>query len=174
MHDNEKILITKETKKEVLLKLGADCRKCGNCCSFGSGFVLDNEIKELAKNLNINVKKFRETYLEEIERFNTKLHRFRLVQKHQKHPYGNCVFLKNNNCIIHDIKPLHCRIASCGNYGEDINEWFFVNYFVNASDPESVRQWHTRLKIKGTIKGGEIESLIPHEKVRKMILNRKI
>ncbi len=166
-------MIKKTTAKETLEKLGKKCDRCGHCCTYGSGFVLDEEIPELAKGVGTDVESFKKEYLEEITKFNTTLHRFRQVRESK--PYGYCIFLtKEKTCSIHSIKPLHCRIASCGEHGEDINEWFIVNHFVNRTDTESMREWQTRLKIKKTIEGGDVRSLIPEKKEREKVLRREV
>jgi Fe-S-cluster containining protein len=172
MNDNN--MITKESPEKEMIEYGKNCKKCGHCCSYGSGFIHDQEVKELAKKFDLSPEEFIGKYLEEITKFNTKLHRFKLIGKSKSKPYGRCVFVKNNRCSIHDIKPLHCRIATCDENGESLNEWFIVNYFVNRADPESLRQWNTRLKIRGTVQGGDLESLVPDESKRKKILNNEM
>jgi Fe-S-cluster containining protein len=165
--------ITKQTRKEELEKASSDCKRCGHCCTFGSGWVLDNEIPDLAENLGLTKEEFTKTKLEPTTLFNTTIYRFRQVRK-EGMPYGHCVFRsKEMTCEIQDIKPLHCRITSCKTHGVDANEWYIVNNFVNPADPESVKEWKIRLDMKGTIEGGDIESLIPDKEFREMMVKRK-
>ncbi len=164
-------MITKHTSKEAVLNLAKDCKKCGNCCRHGSGFVLEEEIKQIADFLNISEERFKEKYLEEQILFNKKIHKFKT--KSNK-PYGECVFLNKNLCKIHDVKPLNCRIASCNQYGEELNEWFIVNHLLNPEDPVAIREWASRLKSKPTISGAELNELIPDTDKLNRILNYKI
>jgi len=153
-------MITKRTTKKKALELGKDCKKCGHCCSFGSGYVLNEGMDAMAKALNITKEQLKKDYLEGVEVFNTDI--YKIKTKKQGKPYGKCIlFSKEKGCTIHESKPLHCRIGNCNKHGEELAEWFFLNYTVNKNDPESIRQWAARLKVKKTIRGGELEDLVP-------------
>lgn len=165
-------MITKETTKEAVLNLAKECKKCGNCCKYGSGFILQEEIKQIAGFLNISEEKFKEKYLEKQTLFNKKIHKFKT--KATNKPYGECIFLKNNICKIHDVKPLNCKIASCNEYGEELNEWFIVNHLLDIEDPVAIREWASRLKSKPTIPGAELNELVPDEKHLNRILNYQL
>jgi Fe-S-cluster containining protein len=91
-------------------------------------------------------------------------------------PYGKCIFLKNkNNCTIHEVKPLHCRIGNCSEYGEDLTVWFALNFCVNPADPESIRQWALYLESGGkNIPGGELKELVKDPKILKKILDYEV
>jgi len=165
-------MITKETTKEAVLNLASECSKCGSCCKYGSGFILQEEIKRIAEFLNIPEEKFKENYLEEHLLFNRKVYKFKT--KKSKKPYGECIFLKNNLCQIHDVKPLNCKVASCNEFGEELNEWFIVNYLIDSEDPVAIRAWASRLESKPTIPGGELLDLVPNPQKLNKILNYKI
>jgi len=165
-------MITKHTTKEAVLKIANDCKQCGNCCKYGSGFVLENEIKQIADFLKISREKLKERFLDEKTMFNKKIHTFKTKQSSK--PYGECIFLKNNTCKIHDVKPLNCRIASCNEYGEEVNEWFIVNHLLDTEDPVAIREWASRLKSKPTIPGAELNELVPDEKHLNRILNYQL
>ena len=153
-------MITKKTPLKKILELGKECEQCGHCCSHGTGFVLKKEAKKYPKR-----------YLEETEVFNTKVFKFKTTGK----PFGACVFLKGNKCSIHKKKPLHCRVGTCGECGEEISVWFALNYLVNATDPESIRQWKLYLDSGGkNIPGGELNELVPDKKLLKKILEYDI
>ncbi|MFH1506497.1 MAG: YkgJ family cysteine cluster protein [archaeon] len=162
--------LTQQTPRQQVLKLGSDCKRCGHCCSFGSAFVLPEEIESIAKHLKISPEKFKEKYLDKAERFNTKLYRFKTKKKKDK-PYGPCIFLKfNKTCKIHDAKPLFCRIGTCKEHGGEAIQWYDLNHNVNTEDPQSIREWAIFVNQKDPIPGGKLEDLIPDKKTLKKIL----
>ena len=135
-----------------------DCDECNHGCKMGAGFFARGEEKKVAEKLGIPLKQFKEKYLKEVEKFNTKL--FRPKIKSEK-PFGKCIFF-DGKCTINDVKPTECRISmGCKEYGSELNQWFLLNHFVNSSDPESIRQWAIYLKFNKPIKGGSLEELVP-------------
>jgi Fe-S-cluster containining protein len=169
--DKSKIRIEKSTPLEEVKKLGEKCNKCGNCCTYGSGFVLESEIPKIAALLNIQKEKFVRDFLEETEIFHTRLFKFRSAKKGGK-PYGPCILLDRGKCRIHSAKPLHCSIGNCSGHGEDLNTWFMMNCCLNIYDPESIRQYDSYLKTGGrTLPGGELEKLFPDKQKLKQILD---
>ena len=40
--------ITKSLTKKQALELGKYCKKCGSCCSYGSGALVNDDLKKLA------------------------------------------------------------------------------------------------------------------------------
>jgi len=161
--------LTQQTPLQRVLELGSDCKQCGHCCSFGSGYILPSEIKNIAEHLNITEQELKEKHIEKTERFNTKLYRFK-IQKKKGKPYGPCTFLKNNKCKIHKAKPLFCRIGTCKEHGEQAIQWFDLNHCVNDNDPQSIREWAIAVKHKEPIKGGTPEEIISDKDVLKKIL----
>lgn len=165
-------MIAKNTKLSDVLKIGEKCDKCGHCCRHGAGALFGDDIKSIAKFLGITEDELREKHLEEIEKFNTKLHRPK-TKKNSK-PYGVCVFY-NNGCTIQPVKPLECRTGNCSEHGEQLSLWFMLNHFVNPNDPESVRQYATYLKSGGkTLPGGELEEIVPDKKKLRKILSYEV
>jgi Fe-S-cluster containining protein len=161
--------ITKDTTITQAEKL-ATCDKCGKCCKFGSGFLVKADLTRIAAYLDIDEKKLKKKYLEEKTFFNKKLYKPKLKKK----PFGECTFYKANKCLIHKVKPLQCRTASCNEQGEGLNCWFIVNYAVNKDDPESIRQYKHYLEENPPIKGASLKDLIPDEKELNKILNFEI
>ncbi|MDO8740850.1 MAG: YkgJ family cysteine cluster protein [Candidatus Woesearchaeota archaeon] len=162
--------ITRETKEEEIVELGKiECGDCDHCCRFGGGYLLPGEIKEISKNLKLSEDEFKKNHLEEAEKFNTKLFRFKSIKI--KNNYGPCIFLENKKCAINEFKPLYCRIGTCSKDGEEIVKWFDLNFCVNANDPESVRQYASFLKSSNAIEGGKLGELIKDEKRLKEILS---
>jgi Fe-S-cluster containining protein len=168
-----KLTITAKTPLKDVLKLAKDCNKCGHCCKYSSGYLAKGEEKKIAEFLGITEQELKEKFLEEGEKFNTKLLRPKQIKKDK--PYGECVFLdKKEGCSIQEVKPLHCKIGNCNEHGEALHLWFTLNYFVNKSDPESIRQWATYLKTHPTLPGGNLEELVPDKKQLNKILNFEI
>lgn len=166
--------ITTHTPLKRVLELGMQCNRCGHCCSHGSGFLVREDHRKIAKHLKVSEKKLKEKFLEEIEKFNTRLWRPRLEKKGNL-PYGKCIFLKDKLCKIHKVKPLQCRIGNCSENGEKLSLWFTLNYFLNENDPESVRQYAVYLKSGGkTLEGAELKEIIKDKDKLKKILEYKI
>ncbi|MBR9676612.1 hypothetical protein GOV04_00535 [Candidatus Woesearchaeota archaeon] len=162
--------ITKYLSKQKALELGtSDCKKCGECCQKGAGFVLEKEIPVLAKYLNITVEEFKKKFLDEQKIYNTTAYRFK-IEKKDGLPYGNCIFLHKKNCLIQPAKPLHCKIGGCHEHASKLNEWYMLNHFVNTEDPQSIREWAIKLKTHPTIMGGSLAELVPHEDTLKAML----
>jgi len=168
----KKLRITKLTPLKEVLELSKECKNCSLCCRYGSGFILKEELPRIAKFLNISQEKLKQNYLEEVELFNKKLFKPRTIKLDK--PYGHCIFLGNNGCRIHEVKPLHCRISNCNEYGEDLNQWFLLNYIINPNDPESIRQWANFVKFNEVIPGGNLHELIKDKEILKKILNYEI
>jgi Fe-S-cluster containining protein len=158
------ILITKNTPLKEVLKLAAPCRcnACNHGCKFGSGSLVGDDAKNIAKFLDISEEELKKGFLEEVELFNKKLLRPKLIRENK--PYGRCVFYdEQKGCTIHPVKPLECKTSiNCKDYGEELSVWFMVNHVVNSDDPESIRQYAQYLKSGGkVIPGAELENLIP-------------
>jgi len=167
------INISTKTPEKDVLKLAAECKKCGHCCKYSSGYLVEDDHKKIAKFLGIGEKRLRKEFLEQNEKFNTKLFRPKLIKKDK--PYGECVFYEENKgCSIQPVKPLHCKIGSCNEHGEALHLWFTINHFVNQDDPESIRQWAAYLKTHPTIPGGQLEELVPDKKTLNKILKFQI
>lgn len=167
-------MISKKTNLKKVLELGKICKKCGHCCSHGSGALADGDLKKITKFLKTTEKELKKTCLEEVEKFNTK--RLRPITIKTKKPYGRCVFFnKKKGCVIHLVKPLECKVGNCSEHGENLSLWFMLNYFINPDDPESIRQYAAYLRSGGkTLKGGKLEEIVPDKKQLKKILEYKI
>jgi Fe-S-cluster containining protein len=76
------INITKSTPLNKVLEIGKECKQCGKCCTFGSGFILESELQPIADELNMTKKEFMEKFLETTDIFNTKL--FKIKPKSKK------------------------------------------------------------------------------------------
>ena len=165
--------LTKNTPVKEVLKLAHPC-KCEACtvgCRHGSGFLVEEDIPRIAKFLNVAEEVLKKEFLEEVEKFNTKKYRPKILRKDKQ--YGKCIFFDEEiGCKVHEVKPLECKISmGCKPYGEQLSLWFMLNHFVNKNDAESIRQFASYLKCGGkTLKGAELKDLVPdHEKLRKIL-----
>ncbi len=170
---DENISLKKNTPLKDVLGLGHPC-KCGACsigCQHGSGALVREDYPRIAKFLGIIEEELKKNFLEEIEKFNTKRHRPKILRKGK--PYGKCIFYDEKiGCKVHEVKPLECKLSmGCKPYGEQISVWFMLNHFVNKDDAESVRQYASYLKTGGKLlQGAELENLMPDkEKLRKIL-----
>lgn len=171
-------LIAKNTPLKEVLKLAASC-KCDGCrhsCSYGSGLLAGDDVKSMAVFLSVPEEELKRGFLEEVELFNKKMLRPRIVRESGR-PYGKCVFYdEQKGCIIHEVKPLQCKTSvSCREYGEELSVWFTVNHVVNPQDPESIRQFAQYIKSGGRmIEGASLQELVPDKEKLKKILNYEI
>src|SRR3989344_2209985 len=171
------VIIRKDTPLAQLLPLApaCQCNACSHGCTIGSGFLVDEDIPKLAQFLHITEEELKAKHLEEIEKFHTK--RFRPKIEKNSYGYGKCTFFDaKKGCTIHDAKPLHCKIAmGCKAYGEDLDKWFHLNYFVNSKDPESIRQFASYLASGGkTLPSGALVDFVQDPERLKKILDYKI
>jgi Fe-S-cluster containining protein len=165
-------MLTYNTTAENALKLAHPCRcnVCENSCNYGSGVLADGDLGKLAGFLGISEKETTEKYLEEIEKFNTKRLRPRLLRE-KDNPYGKCIFYeKDVGCKVHSVKPLECSIAmGCKPYGEELIIWFDERHFLNTKDLESLRQYKAYIESGGKIlPGAELETLADKDTLEKM------
>lgn len=173
----EKINLTKNTHVEEVLKLSNPC-KCESCtvgCRHGSGFLVKEDIPRIAKFMGITEEVLKKEFLEEVEKFNTKKYRPKILRKNK--PYGKCIFFDDEiGCKVHEVKPLECKISmGCKDFGENLSLWFMLNHFVNKDDAESVRQYASYLKTGGkTLRGAELKDLVPDKEKLKKILSLEI
>jgi Fe-S-cluster containining protein len=160
--------ITRNTTEKKILELSSCPDRCGNCCVYGSGYILEQEISALAKNIRMDEQEFRNNCLEKSHYKKAK--KIKTIKESRK-PYGRCMFYDNEKkCTIHGFKPLHCRVGTCNIYGEEIGIWFMVNYLIDFDDPDEVRQYESFLKSHKTILGAEITKIVPKktlDKIRK-------
>jgi len=161
-------MIEKNTQLKEILDIGKNCDKCNHCCSYGSGALAEDDLKNIAKFLKITEEKLKKDYLEEIEKFNTKRLRPKLIRNEK--PYGKCVFLTKDGCKVHEVKPLECKIGNCKDHGEELSLWFMLNYYINPNDAESIRQFNAYLKSGGkTLKGGQLKDLVKEKELKNML-----
>ncbi len=170
-------MIKKNTPLKEILKLVNDCgcKDCENGCHFGSGILIEDEEKKIAKLLKIDEEELKKRYLEETEEFNKKF--FRPKLKRGEKPYGKCIFFdEKKKCMVHDTKPLQCRLSmGCKSYGEDLMLWFMLNYVIDKDDPENIRQFASYFASGGkTLEGGELKDFIPDEEKLNKILSFQI
>ncbi len=169
----EEAHITAKTSLHVIEHLAdTPCRKhnCSKCCEYGTGTAPESDLPAIAEHLGVSEEKLKEHYFEPVTRFHTTHWKPKMVSK----PYGACVFLGKESCTIHSVRPTGCKLSSWNHHGEKLNEWFDLNYFVNAKDPQSVREWAMKLKFNKTIPGGELEALVPDKEKLRKILSHEI
>ncbi len=173
-----KKLIHKKTPLKEVLKLATPC-KCDSCnhgCKYGSGSLAGDDAKNIAQFMNISGDDLKKDYLEEVELFNKKVLRPKLLREKGKN-HGQCVFFdEKKGCTIHEAKPLECKTSmGCKDYGEDLSVWFMVNHIVDTQDPESIRQFSQYIKSGGKlIPGATLQELVPDEEKLRKVLSYEI
>ncbi len=176
------MLISRQTPEDVVVKLGSECNRCGHCCKYNTGIVLEEELERIASYLGVSVEELKKNYLEETVIFNKRVFKPKLLKKRTRIgkeevelPYGQCIFYDERvGCVIHEAKPLYCRIATCKPHSKEALQWFYLNYLVDPHDPNSIREWATYLKFNEPIPGGELTNLVPDEEKLKQIMRFEI
>ncbi len=80
-----------------------ECNLCGNCCrGVGHVFLEEPDIRRLAAFFNLSVDEFRKRYTRTIESGN-------VVLIDQNDADQSCVFLRGNECSVHEAKPRQCQ-----------------------------------------------------------------
>lgn len=169
----EPLQITRTSKAhEVELLATCDPQGCGkfaHCCKYESAILNEEEIPKIARYLTISVEACKQKYLEQCTRFHTTVWKARM-EKRNGEARGPCVFLQNNSCSIHAVKPLFCRVGSCNAFGERFLQWYWLNHCVQKEDAESVREWAHYLLAHKAIAGGSLEEMIPDKERLQRIL----
>lgn len=129
-------MIKRNSLLKEVLKNQQPCELCGKCCEYGSGFLIDEDLKRIAEFLKITEEELENKYLETILIYNKEMLRPKF-----KKPYGKCIFLKKKECSIHKAKPLHCKVACRGEKGEQNDQWFKINYIVDKNDKIAINEW---------------------------------
>jgi len=80
-----------------------ECTQCGKCCTGSPGYVwvTEAEISAMAGFLNISTAEFKKKYVRLCN------NRFALVER--KSQGYDCVFLKDNKCLVYGARPTQCR-----------------------------------------------------------------
>ena len=152
------------------------CSSCSHGCRLGSGSLANDDAKKIAEFLNISEERLKKEFLEEVELFNKKVQRPKLIRKSNK-TYGKCVFFdEQKGCTIHEVKPLECKTSiQCKDYGEELSVWFMVNHIVDLDNAESIRQFAQYIKTGGKlIPGASLEELVPNKERLRKILSYEI
>lgn len=109
------------------------CKMCGECCRHVPCEIVPEDLPKLLKRFNMSFKEFFIKYLIAIpcntgDKSDTilRLSPVRKINGHRVNKYledeeymqdidkdGECIFLRNNKCTIHDIKPLGGRVMKC-------------------------------------------------------------
>lgn len=81
------------------------CTGCGKCCTGKPGYVWvsETEMQEMANTLNITLDLFKRKYTRIREQ------KYALVEKIGLSGEHACVFLKDNQCLVYQARPLQCR-----------------------------------------------------------------
>src|SRR3989338_4270125 len=98
-------MIEKKKKLNDIKKLAPSfrCKACSHGCTMGSGFLAEGDSKKIAEFLNITEENLKKELLEEVEQFNKKHYRPKILRNNK--PWGKCIFY-DNGCKIHKVKPL--------------------------------------------------------------------
>lgn len=77
-----------------------ECTGCGECCKLAGGFVYvtDEEIKAMAKYLQLSITTFSDQFLD--------IHKNRYVLKSKG---DACILLDNDACSVYPVRPVQCR-----------------------------------------------------------------
>jgi uncharacterized protein len=79
------------------------CTGCGRCCSGAPGYVwvTSEEISAMAQHLSLSPELFVQRYIRQVG------DRLALIELPNRN--YDCIFLKNQKCMIYDYRPRQCR-----------------------------------------------------------------
>lgn len=118
------MIVDSLSETEIQGKLKSfECQRCNECCKKpGYVYLSEGESERIATSMNLDLYAFTEKYCEVIERR-------RLVLKKNVDEF--CVFLTDNGCSVHDVKPEQCKVfpyawrtAQSFNYCEGLKKIF--------------------------------------------------
>lgn len=109
-------------KLEMFKETECVCDHCVRCCTIKPGWFKPGEVEKVAEYLKMTVQELFEKYLgvDWWVNLNDSGDVFLLSpatvdmtpgQEFPRNPRGTCVFLKDDRCTIHPVKPYECRIA---------------------------------------------------------------
>lgn len=77
-----------------------ECERCGDCCRWsGYVYITEDDVKRIARYLSLSEFNFVNMYAEISQRPRLNL---------KMRDAGECIFLRENSCSIHPVKPKHC------------------------------------------------------------------
>lgn len=93
---------------DIIKIIQAQCKQCGKCCYNRSIFLLPSDVKHIADYLKISYSDFILQYCEitTLPYLKKKIPALRLKHKENR----ACIFLNDNKCEIHKVKPYQCKI----------------------------------------------------------------
>ena|SRR3990167_5770206 len=105
-------------------KLECTCQECVDCCKTQPGWFAPGEAEKAAEFLSMSFEEFKEKYLVidywiggacvyQPRKTNAEESGFHRVSYGSGFKKGECIFLKNDRCSIHEAKPIECRLTSC-------------------------------------------------------------
>lgn len=132
------------------------CKMCGECCRHVPCEIIPKDLPKLLERFNMSFKEFFIKYLIAIpcntgDKADTilRLSPARKINGHRFNKYledeeymdyidkgGECIFLQNNKCTIHDIKPFGGRIMKCSKMTGGLtlqltNSQYFIYWYNN-------------------------------------------
>lgn len=111
------------------------CDKCVESCHRMPGLMIPGDAERIAKFLNITREQLEEKLIKNYQYDENLLvlqprkvgsdPDEKIASDHYTNTKGTCVFLKNDRCIINEVKPYECREALLCE--KQINAWPVVN-----------------------------------------------
>jgi len=91
------------------------CTACGECCRNFSDdrgvIVIKDDIVRIAKAMILSESEFIKHYCNIVNKY---INNLEIKIATLKYKGGACLFLKNDKCVIHIIKPLQCLLSPLG------------------------------------------------------------
>lgn len=121
-------------------KFECTCKKCVSACKHKPGWFAPGEVEKAAEYLDLTLQDFFDKYLA-VDWWEGDPPTFILApaiigegtgSEYPGDPKGQCVFLNNNLCDIHKVKPIECSTMNCtasdsGNVHEEVYKMWIEN-----------------------------------------------
>ena len=103
------------------IKKSCTCKHCIECCYYKPGWFLPGEAEKVAAYLGLSVQETFDKYLavDYWERYEDDRGNILVLSPattimepgtmYPSAPCGQCIFLRDNRCSIHEVKPYECR-----------------------------------------------------------------
>jgi len=133
------------------------CKACGKCCRNRKDIVLTPyDVFRIAGYLGRTAEEIITRYCQVYEGHDS---HFPVVWLHPVPPNDTCPFLRNRKCLVHEAKPVLCRVYPLAriNQGTGSSRYYFNGYSCNH-DPKqvTVREWIQDVASEDSERAGRI------------------
>ena len=130
------------------------CKDCVSACEECPGWMHPGQLEKIALHLNMPVEQMFKEYLSvdwwviptgNIYMLAPAIERYE-GRSYPSYPHGRCIFLKDGLCMVHEVKPVECALAGCGDERTDEERYKFRESLALAWQEEKWQEMIKRLR----------------------------